>query len=201
MKFTLIYEGPLRASNKATKENKHAIRHTFDAQLQSLWAREPLLSHRSEAIGEAPVDLVSSYEAARDGNDPDTSPDTVQCVGNGYYLPIVNEKYNLLAEIGITWFRHKPPGSLHHIGDIDNRLKTILDCLQTPPPGQVVDRDEGNSPISPFYTVLEDDSLISSINVDTVRDLRPNAANSEVLLLIEVRTVVTAGVWGNTIFL
>ena len=201
MKFTLIYEGPLRASNKATKENKHAIRHTFDAQLQSLWAREPLLSHRCEAIGEAPVDLISSYEAARDDKYQDSSPTTLQCVGNGYYLPIVSERYNLLAEIGITWFRHEPPGSLLQIGDIDNRLKTILDCLQTPPSGQAVDLDEGNSAISPFYTVLEDDSLISSIKVDTARDLRPDAANSEVLLLIEIRTVVTAGVWGNTIFL
>lgn len=201
MKFTLMYEGPLRPSDKATKEHKHDIRKILNAQLQSLWELEPLRSYRSDAIGDAPVSPVAAYESARDEEELSTAESTVQCVAGGFYLPIVTEYLYLLAEVGITWFRQEPPGSLLNIGDIDNKLKTFLDCLQTPPLGQAVSLGEWNSNASPFYTVLQDDALISSIKVDTVRDLRPRpVGNADVLLLVEVRTVVTSAVWGNDIF-
>jgi hypothetical protein len=74
-------------------------------------------------------------------------------------------------------------------GDLDNRLKTLFDALSVPNPDQIVDDKTIDDPI---HCLLEDDSLITKIDVDSQRLLsRPNASKHEVQLIIEVDVRVT----------
>ena len=60
-------------------------------------------------------------------------------------------------------------------GDIDNRLKTLFDALRIPKVGETAEPQEGG--ISPFYCLLQDDSLINHISVTTdilLLDVDPN---------------------------
>jgi hypothetical protein len=75
---------------------------------------------------------------------------------------------------------------LTQAGDIDNRLKTLLDSLQVPKPDQL-----GSlmlqQPMRPRFTVLvEDDNLITTLSVTTDRLLTDATSNNEVILLIRV---------------
>ncbi len=79
------------------------------------------------------------------------------------------------------------PGSILQARDIGNRLKTLLDCLHTPPPGQALELSATNSIEALFCTVLDDDASISIFSVKTIQDLRPSSARGDVLLLIEVK--------------
>lgn len=80
-------------------------------------------------------------------------------------------------------------------GDIDNRLKVLLDGLVMPR----TESDLGGIPLepdeNPFFCLLEDDSLITSVSVITDRLLTPLAAGekiSDVCLIIHV-TVLNPG--------
>lgn len=90
------------------------------------------------------------------------------------FVPIATKRLKTYARLEILFMRPEPPGSLvAHGGDIDNRVKTVLDALRVP--GQ----DELNSLRLPqpavhgdqddnlFYCLLEDDALVSGYTVDT----------------------------------
>ena len=68
--------------------------------------------------------------------------------------------------------RPAAPGELMHGGDIDNRIETLFDGLCVPPVDQirwlVPEPDE-----VPFFCLLEDDSLVTSLQVNKERLLRP----------------------------
>jgi hypothetical protein len=92
---------------------------------------------------------------------------------------------HLLAELDILMLRPGPPGSLvRHGGDIDNRLKTLLDALRMPSAAEITSGP--NSDETPFYCLLEDDRFITGLLVRTDRllDARDPA---EVVLTIKVR--------------
>lgn len=83
----------------------------------------------------------------------------------------------LICELDILMLREGEPGQALH--DVDNRLKTLFDALRKAhgpeelgvrtPEGQ---RVPGNGE-NPFYTVLEDDKLITHIGVTTDTLLEP----------------------------
>lgn len=201
MEFTLVYEGPLKPHGKGGSSHRQDIRSQFNEQLKVLWEAEPLKSHMPRALGDANIDYVETFSATAEGREPRKEPSTVREVSGNHYLPIVAAQHSLTARIDITWFRDEPPGKVLQIGDIDNRLKTLLDCLQTPPVGQATNEDLGTSLKEPFFTVLDDDALISEFSVKTVRDLRTCAAQGKVLLMIQVRPIVVASQINNQPFM
>jgi hypothetical protein len=77
-------------------------------------------------------------------------------------------------------------------GDIDNRIKVLLDGLRMPNTdgemgGFLIDSDE-----HPFFCLLEDDRLVSSISVTTdrlVTRMRAEEHIHDVLLVIRVTMV------------
>ena len=91
-------------------------------------------------------------------------------------------------DVHVLW-PQKPGAIISSGGDIDNRLKTLLDALKVPseptavPPGSTPQEGE-----VPFFCLLEDDSLITKLTVDTDRLLEPNTSSGEVELSIKVRT-------------
>jgi hypothetical protein len=102
-----------------------------------------------------------------------------------------------VAHLDILFLRPGSPGSvITQGGDIDNRLKTLFDGLQIPDENQIVaapppSPDQTKAPWggAPFFCLLENDVLITRVNVETDRLLKPDVegvGGSRVLLVINV---------------
>jgi hypothetical protein len=98
---------------------------------------------------------------------------------------LVRESYLLTCGLKILFLRKEAPGKVYQGGDLDNRLKTLFDALAVPAhPEQVV--ADASAP-DPIYTLLEDDSAITKVEIETHRLLsRPGANTHEVRLIIDV---------------
>jgi hypothetical protein len=175
MEFILTYEGPLKANGTVT--DKQAIRRQVHRQLSTLWGQLPLRNHREYLKETSSVSIIRR-------------------LGDFRFAPLVSERLSLVAELSVTFLRPEPPGSIiTQGGDIDNRLKTLLDALRMPkvaaeiPPGDSPAEQE-----DPFFCLLEDDNLVTGLSVTTDRLLDLNRVTgsthtgSEVLLLIHVET-------------
>jgi hypothetical protein len=86
---------------------------------------------------------------------------------------------SLVCGIEILFLRADPPGQLLRSGDIDNRLKTLFDALRMPRDGNefggytVPDADE-----NPFFCLMEDDSVVSRVAVETDTSAEDHTAGS-----------------------
>lgn len=182
MRFTLYYRGTLKANRGA--KDKHALRRHFHEQMRCLWEQVPLIDYReylSETAKEGKISLVHP-------------------IGRFKFVPLVSSRLHLVAELKITLLRPGPPGQLiSQSGDIDNRLKTLLDALKVPKEPTALPEDE--APLeneTPFFCLLEDDSLITALSVETDRLLETPVDPNDVLLLIHVTTRITRTIWGNS---
>ena len=183
MRITLHYRGSLRANGAPS--HKHEIRRVFHDQLRTLWAQKPL--------AEQPNLLLPRQSG---------SLSLLRPMGTFTFVPLVAAEMNATAELSITLLRPEPPGSLlTQGGDIDNRLKTLFDALTMPrhanslPGGTGPAKEE-----SPFFCLLEDDNLVTAVQVRTEQLLEPVADSSLVDLLIYVRTRVTRDSFKNGLF-
>ncbi len=113
------------------------------------------------------------------------------------FAAVVTTRLHLMAHLDILFLRPGSPGSLVvQGGDIDNRLKTLFDALQIPDENQIAtdpppSQDQTKAPwgAAPFFCVLENDALITRVNVETDRLLKPDTSGvgkSRVLLVINV---------------
>jgi len=145
MKFRLTYEGELRSTQGEARPHqteplaahKHRIRREFHQQMKELWRTEPFLStHKvSQAdMKSRPVADEGSYW----GSDPKEQRPWDLAIAdlyreNGYrFVPLVRDEVSLLCSLDILFLRRDPPGSIIHAGDIDNRIKTVIDALRKP---------------------------------------------------------------------
>jgi hypothetical protein len=184
MEFHLIYQGELPAASGKGKRTrtpeKHAIRKVFHKQLAQLWKTHPFLYGFLDEVG--PPDKPRHNYGDR----------YARC---GYrFVPLVSEFFMVACALDILFLRRDGPGALVKSGgDIDNRLKVLFDALRMP---QTCDEVCGESPgpeENPFYCLLEDDSLITQVRVDTNWLLTPPGANehvNDVHLIIKVKTIV-----------
>jgi hypothetical protein len=170
--FTLFYQGSLPSRGSASE--KHEIRRRFHTQLRDLWTRPPLsgqtrlLDSRSE-VGE--LSLISEFRGFK-------------------FASLVAEHVGLVAELDILLLWPAAPGSIITTGgDIDNRLKTLLDALKVPsepkdlPPDVTPQAGE-----QPFFCLLRDDRLVTRLSVETDRLLEPGVSNSHAVVVIRVKT-------------
>jgi hypothetical protein len=64
--------------------------------------------------------------------------------------------------------RRDAPGSAIEAGDIDNRIKTVIDGLRKPKSKEELRNNETPKPNEdPFFCLLQDDKLISHFAVET----------------------------------
>jgi hypothetical protein len=164
MEFRLVYHGPLLASTggDGRVRHKHKLRQHFHRQLITLWHdRFPMNRFRTEnteqnaETGETRrwthVDeLINQYRTA-----------------HFPFVPLIASDNGLLCSLDILFLRLGAPGKIiGHGGDVDNRLKTLLDALSIPQADTIrgipVEKNE-----NPFYVLLEDDALITDIHVTT----------------------------------
>jgi hypothetical protein len=103
-----------------------------------------------------------------------------------WFRPLVRESFALHCGLKILFLRKEQPGKVYQGGDIDGRIKTLLDALTMPRRvEQVLERT--GSRLHPIYCLLEEDSLVSGIQVETERLLTDqNHPADYARLIIEV---------------
>ena len=177
MKFSLVYTGELKSNGG--KRDKHRLRRHFHLQLKKYWNQYPLKDYESVWNPGHKLFKEDLYIV-----------NTVQGID---FVPLINSKLYLTASLDIELLMPDPPGSFRlHAGDIDNKLKTLLDALRIPrvkieiPKNYRPQVDE-----RPMFCLLEDDSLITDISVHTRRWLEPDVSPLDVMLIINVTTAVT----------
>ena len=171
MEFTLYYRGPLKSNGG--RDEKHRLRQYFHKQLKKLWNQLPL-SEQSYLLYDPGPYAVSAIKG----------------VGAFRFASLVNKSLHLIAELRITLLQPGQPGFIKG-GDVDNRLKTLFDALRVPEESELPNNVQPGPEENPFFCLLEDDKLITSISVATDRLLDPSANEDEVVLLLHVQTKVT----------
>ena len=189
MKFRLTYRGRLQARNSSSVEDKQELRRHFHQQLAVLWKQPPLNEfHEMLDINK----LGKPNEIC-----------LIKNVGPFQFAPIVTSVFgwNAIAELEILFLRPSPPGALlRHGGDLDNRIKTLMDCLRVPAAvNEFPANDQPRPDEAPFFTLLEDDALVTAFSVVSDRLLTPGVKENDVELVIYVKVGTTRQSLANSI--
>jgi hypothetical protein len=105
-----------------------------------------------------------------------------------WFRPLVRESYALHCGLKITFLRREPSGKVYQGGDIDGRIKTIIDALTMP--RHVEQILERNNESEPTYCLMEDGSLISGFQVESERllgDQSNSADYAKLVIEVDVR--------------
>ena len=201
VEFRLVYKGKLHAetSSQSRAKEKHTLRKVFHKQLAELWKSHPVLRRERDKrvllIGSDPQQFMII---------PETRTEVysqaivwVDHVANNYsrcgyrFLPLARKANEFTCSLDILFLRRDAPGSLiKHGGDIDNRIKVLLDGLKMPSTCDEVGGIKPDADEDPFFCLLEDDNLITELKVTTDRLLVPMNNTEhlhEVELVIRVR--------------
>lgn len=194
MKFTLTFEGCLPPSaNKSKTKRVWEIRKQLHPQLVDLWESHPSLKavfaarHFPKGVG-----MMRSRHHS-EGNAPSatgfTSETTDLCApiekSGVQFLPLIRETYALHCGLKVLFLRREAPGSVYQGGDLDGRIKTLLDALAMPQHAEQVLADDAQE--CPLYCLLEDDSMVSGLEVQSERLLGDqNHPKDHARLVIEV---------------
>lgn len=206
MRFRLVYQGPLPASANSSKtEDVRRIRDQFHPQLALLWKTHRSLKKLRQT---ARVGTTARTRAPWDPSpfDPEFDPNSylpsgfvdlsapIEQAGKSY-VPLVRKSLDLMCSLDILFLRQEEPGALIlQGGDLDGRIKTLFDALRMPTEEVAVRYPQTQDPT---YCLMENDSLISSFDVDSDRLLVPETNHPhEVLLVIDVGIrIMHVGPW------
>jgi len=194
MRLTLVYSGPLHSQSSSDTRNheKHAIRCQFHKQVRDLWLTHPAL----EGVYDRWSKLSESEKA-----DLSNSLITHFDIGNYRFIPLVTKRLWLACELDILFLRREPAGYIIDdvSGDIDNRIKVLLDALRKPrTPNEIPSSTQPNADETPYFCLLEDDSLVTRLAVETDRLLEPTTGSeSDVKLILRVKVKVVKLSWAT----
>jgi hypothetical protein len=116
--------------------------------------------------------------------------------------PLITQRNDLACELAVTLLRQQSPGQLlGEGGDIDNRLKTLLDALRMPNTAEAqqakIDTRHDNDPM---HCLLQDDALVMKVSVETDWLLRPTADPLDLVAIIQVRVLASRTTLQNLSF-
>lgn len=202
MEFKLTYHGPLWSTGNRSTPNKsakkHLLRTAFHSQLETLWSTQPTLCELRAARHTSLDDcwdpgLVGNFDGGL-LDQPDTKKPYIDLLVDEYgskgvlWAPLVTKRMGLQCSVEILFLRNGMPGEVLRSGDIDGRLKTVFDALCIP---TTTDGIELSKCPRPMFCVLDDDSQISSVSVQTDQLLERSIAPVD----HEARLVVTVKIW------
>lgn len=187
MDFRLTYRGPLKSKKSTSAKQTQALRRHFHKQLAVLWNSKLLMAAKKYVDPAKPRTPSDIY--------------LLEKVGAFQFAPIVSQAHgwNTVAEIEILFMRPSEPGELiQHGGDLDNRIKTLLDGLRVPSVTEIPTGDQPALDEVPFYCLLQDDALITELAIKTDRLLTP-ATTNECELIIRTNVRATRKTMNNDI--
>lgn len=200
MKFTLTYDGDLPSAGNGSRKRQHkwGMRKHFHPQLEELWRAHPALRQvaRSSEVPRSGMFLVQQTHhsdtspvkpIARAGPVKSKLMDLCEPISRGgrLFRPLVRNSYALTCNLNILFLRRELAGRVYQGGDLDNRIKTLLDSLAIPVNEDHVFPDADIA--EPILCMLEDDALVTGMTVRTERLLGPPYdSQSSVRLVIEV---------------
>jgi hypothetical protein len=150
MRLRLTYRGQLLSGQKSNLAHIHEIRRSFHRQMRACWQLEPL-SHQPALLNPTPSETC-----------------VIEARKQFVFAPLVSAKLSLTAELNVLFLRAAVPGHLYAGGDIDNRVKTLLDALRMPTLSEINSANLApQSDEAPFFCLLQDDALVTSLAVTT----------------------------------
>lgn len=153
MRFRLTYHGPLRPNQRDAEngqrdrlaEHKQSIRKVFHVQLKQLWAHNKFLAGYTVdpqswvSPVAIPANQVGGYAGFFGGGPQPQRVSLSEAIANlhrenGYrFVPLVREDFGLSCSLHILFLRRDFPGAgVISAGDLDNRIKTLIDTLRKP---------------------------------------------------------------------
>jgi len=163
MEFRLYYDGLLRSTQRRPEgsqkdklsTHKHKIRQCFHRQLKEHWKNN--------------LNLKSATKHQK-GKEPMPMDEWVATQHNQYgynFVPLVRNEWGVMCSLDILLLRRDMSRSVMGAGDLDNRVKTLIDGLSMPSAQNQLTDDNAipKSDESIFYCLLEDDYLISDLKV------------------------------------
>lgn len=178
VQFHLLYTGPLHSSGSVAE--KLSIRRVLHQQIARLWSTNHSLTKLAQQLGS--LAYAQENERAEIQDAPDISAEDAlqygfRAMGRNWsrhgwdYVPLVVEDFCLRCRLHILFLRvDEKRNYVLQGGDIDGRLKTLFDALRIAreknelPNGAVQGSDE-----TPLFVLLENDDLVSEINISTDR--------------------------------
>ena len=190
MQFRLTYQGKLLSNGNS--QHKHEIRKSFHPQLRRLWEITPSLKE----MRSPPLNLV---EVNRLPDQPRVKYLAEQFSRSNYnFVPLVTRDLGVsFCGVDILFLRPDPPGAVLSKSDIDNRLKTLFDALRMPEgKAELGGYDLPGEDERPFYSLLEDDALVTKVSVETDFMLEPignefDKNDSRLIITITLQPAIT----------
>jgi len=171
MDFRLTYQGPLLAStSKHTRSaHKHEIRKYLHKQLAVLWEVEFPLKRIANSWN-------VTMDAATGENRKWTKLDDIcdKHTKLGFrFAPLISGDNGLVCSLDILFLRRETRHGqiVTHGGDLDNRIKTLMDALTIPQALTAGETPEDSE--NPFFCLLSDDQLITQFKITADRLLLP----------------------------
>lgn len=214
MRFRLIYDGPLHASQGEARngqpvgraDEKQELRKTFHKQLRELWRTNQFLNGHKVGNNTQIAIPIERNVGGTFGYGGIAPPGSERPLADfvadqhpqlsGYkFVPLVREAWTLTCRLEILFLRRDPPGSVLTSGDIDNRIKTLLDGLRMPSNVRELGRYASpDADESPFYCLLQDDKSITTLAVETDSLLTPSVQTdpswAHVVITVDIRPYI-----------
>lgn len=176
MQITLKYRGivPSAQSGGGNKKTEHIskMRLCFHEQLKKLWGQPPFQVLKDW--------LETGFEAS--------APDFTQTVSTVRYLPFFDEKrIGIAVGLKITLLSGEPNNAPQLIskGDLDNRIKSIIDALQPP---QSNSQSDDEVKLNDIYCLMGDDEAVKEIKA-TTRPFLASQSHNDNFVIIEVTPI------------
>lgn len=194
MHFRLVYSGELKAAQRDAidgqldklAQHKQSIRRVFHRQLKHLWKKDWFLSGHRVFAADYGMKWSASDHDMRFSPSDDQKVSLAEAVASshgeyGYrFVPLVRMDWRLKCSLHVLFLRHDPPGSVVSAGDLDNRIKTLIDALRKPAnASELMGNEIPLEGEDPFFCLLEDDRLITGFTVESDRYLEPPKGNKD----------------------
>ncbi len=174
MELTLVYRGRLPSRQQNVGAIKSELRRSFHSQIEAQVT--PRLGGNLKQLGTTKVDQASFFSPA-------------------------HPRLHTAVDLHVMLLT---PAHLARPGDIDNRLKTLIDGLTRPQTTQQLaafDADQG----SPIFCLMDDDQLLRRVSLDSRNWHTDDVGQVESLAVITAQIVISQTADGSspagTIFL
>jgi hypothetical protein len=216
MTLRLVYFGPIRphGRGKNIASHVHFIRRQFHRQLREFWRRSEALNHCLLTIDEFNNGVMRPLDATRpnwmssppldiDGGgavsqvrmpllDAVLARHSANCMNSkGYrWVPLTLSQYSVSCEIDMLMLFTSPEqAGPKNFGDLDNRVKTVIDALKQPDPDSISHCPAPGKGDDPFFVLYNDDKVVSKLTVETDNLYRPRMTHHQekpILLTVNV---------------